>query len=39
MAEAKAGSGEEMTPNRKGLAQLAYQEWKTHTPRIMVLSR
>lgn len=39
LAEAKAGSGEEMTPNTKGLAQLAYQEWKTHTPRIMVLSR
>lgn len=37
MAEAEAGSEEEMMMNRKGLAQIAYQEWKTQTTGMMVL--
>lgn len=37
MAEAEAGSEEEMLVNRKGLAQMAYQGWKTHTTGMMVL--
>lgn len=38
MAKAETASEEEMTMNRKGLAQWAYQEWKTHATGIMVLS-
>lgn len=36
MAKAEAGSEEEMMMNRKDLAQLAYQGWKTHTTGVMV---